>query len=185
MDSAAVNPIAFRVAVAGAIALFVAVFIVPEFWTETDAPLRPGSRMTFGVSEVSPVGSKAYPLRVYLHRRPGGALEIQVKSEHGERLLKVDRMLRPLDPTETLEFPLTRDQVVAPGTLWIAGGERVVNGMSSAGLVKRVLRYKSFKAVEVDGVDGKLYFELDTGILVGFEKRFGRHEVVGTLMSLQ
>ena len=174
-----------RLAVIVGLVIIVGLFLLPDFWKDTRTPLQPGGSLVFGISEASPRGSKAYPLRVILHKKPEGILEIQVKSEHGERFLTVDRNLQPADPIDNIEFPLALGGVLEPGALWISSSERAVGGMSAAGLVRRVVRYKAFKAVEVEGVEGGLrFFEVDTGLLVGFEVKIGRHEIVGSLLSL-
>ena len=108
-----------------------------------------------------------------------------MKAEHGERLLRVDRHLQPHNMTDAIEFPLSTGGVLQPGALWLPRGQREVGGMSHAGIVKRIVKYKMFKAIEVEGVEGGArYFELETGLLVGFEVQLNRTEIVGTLMSL-
>ena len=170
--------------IAGAV-IILAFFIVPEFLKDTDTPLQPGGRMTFGVTETSPKEAKAYPLRIMLHKRPAGFLELQVKTEHGERLLKVNRKLMPLDPIDTVEVPMSNGEVLELGAIWIPSSEREVGWMSAAGLVRRIRKYKVFKALEVEGVEGGVrYFELETGLLVGFDITIGRREIVGSLLSL-
>ncbi len=175
-----------RLTAAVVVVVFIGVFIVPEIWKDTDTPLRPGARLTFAVSEASARGATAYLLRVRLHKRPAGFLELQVESEHGERLLKVDRKLRPQDMLDTLEFPLSKNRILKPGTLWLPPSERQIGGMSGAGLVRKARRYATFRALEVEGVDGgQWYFDLSSGILVGFQYTERQHEIVGSLRSLQ
>lgn len=174
-----------RLAVVVGLLIIVGLFLIPDFLRDTRTPLQPGGRLVYGLSEASPRGSKAYPLRVILHKRPAGFLELQVKSEHGERFLRVDSNLQPSNPIDNIEFPLALGGDLQPGALWISSSERAVGGMSAAGLVRRVVKYKAFKAVEVEGVEGGLrFFEVDTGLLVGFEVKVGRHEIVGSLLSL-
>ena len=169
-----------------AIAVFVAVFILPDLLKPTDTPLQPGGRMVFGVTEAAGGKSKAYPLRIILHKRPAGFLEVEVKAEHGERLIKVDRQLLPLEPSENIEFPLALGGVLEPGALWLPPAERSPGWRSAAGLVRRIVKYKAFKTLEVEGVEGGArYFELDTGLLVGFEVRLRGLEVNGSLLSVR
>ena len=179
------TPIQVRLAVAAGVVILLAFFVVPDFWQETDAPLQPGGQMIFGVTETAPSSAKAYPLRIMLHKRPAGFLEIQVQNEHGERLLRVDRKLRPFDPTDNIEFPLAMGGVLEPGAVWIPSNEREIGWLSAAGFVRKVVKYNAFKALEVEGAEGGVrYFELETGLLVGFEVQIGNREIVGTLMRL-
>lgn len=180
------TPVQARIATAVGIVILVAIFVLPDVFKDTDAPLQPGGQLVYGVSEVSRVARKAYPVRATLHKRPGDVLELQIASEHGERLVKVDRRLQPLDPIEVIEFPLALEEDdVTPGALWLPRADREIGRLSLAGLVRRIVRYKSFLAIEVEGVqEGKLYFEVDTGLLVGFEVKVGRLEVVGSLLTL-
>ncbi|MEM7677275.1 MAG: hypothetical protein AAF449_14840 [Myxococcota bacterium] len=179
------TPIQIRWAVTIGIVALLAFIIVPDLFKSTDTPLQPGGRMVFGVSEAAPGKAKAYPLRVMLHERNEGALELQVKAEHGERFILVNRQLQPMNPMENIEFPLALGGEITPGALWIPSAEREIGGMSEAGLVRRVTKYKSFKVVAVEGVEGGTrFFELETGLLVGFEIKVGRKEIVGSLLSI-
>ncbi len=181
------SPLQLRIATIVGVIAFVVIFVVPEFLKDSDAPLQPGDRLLFAVTETSPSKSKAYLLRVILHKRPAGFLEVEVRTEHGDRLVRVDRKLRPVDATDQIEFPLALGGFLDPGALWLPSEQRVLDSISLGGYVKRVTSYKAFKALEVEaGPDNFRYYELDTGLLLGFERKDpGGREVAGTLMSLR
>ena len=180
------TPIQVRIlSTVGVIAALV-VWSLPDLLRPTAAPLKPGGRIIYGVSEVEPTNRKAYALRVSLFKRPSGFLEIQAKADHGEHLVKVTPDLQPEDLMDAIEFPLALGGALQPGSLWLQSGDREIGGMSVAGQVKRIVTYKSHKAYEVEGIDGgNRYFELDTGLLVGFEVTIGRREIVGSLLSIK
>ena len=181
------TPMQTRLLSITAVVVFLAVFLLPDLLRVGNAPLKPGGQMMFGVTEITSQAQRSYPVRVYLHSRPGGYLELQVKAEHGEQFIKVDPQLRPQDMTDAIEFPLAlSDEVFQPGALYLPSDERRLQTMSIAGMVRRITNYKNWKALEVEGIDGgSRYFDLDTGLLVGFDVRVGRRELVGSLMSIQ
>lgn len=151
-------------------------------------PLKQGSVMTYAVTESSAAKERAYTVRFAFIGTADDRVAVHVSSEHAERTFKLEKDLAPA-PGERLEFTLSGGQKVHPERIWLVPEDRRSGRLSGAGMVGPVQSYKEWRAVPVERNDDEetaiLYFEMETGLLVGFHFTTTDTELLGTLIGLR
>jgi len=151
-------------------------------------PLKQGSVMTFAATELSGEKERSYSVRLAFIGTADDRVAVQVRSERVERTFKLEKDLVPA-PGERLEITLSSGQKVHPERVWLIPGDRQAGKLSQAGMVGSVQNYKDWRVVPVERNDEEetaiLYFELETGLLVGFHFTTADTELLGTLIGLR
>ncbi|MBK6690112.1 MAG: hypothetical protein IPG45_36950 [Deltaproteobacteria bacterium] len=151
-------------------------------------PLKQGSVMTYAVTETTAEQERAYTVRFAFIGTADDRVAVQVKSERAERTIKLEKDLAPV-LGERLEITLSGGQKIHPERIWLIPEDRQAGKLSGAGMVGPVQGYKEWRVVPVERNDeeetGILYFEMETGLLVGFHFTTADTELLGTLIGLR
>ncbi len=162
-----------------ALLLFLVVPDTPACFPLDGAPVGPGQVLAYRVTESGPIGRRAWTLRVVLARaEQDDRLLLTVRGfGAASPTILVDRGLRPAQPGEFVEVPFAFGQRFYPGLLWLPSEDRRIGKLCAAGRVERLTPFLDATAWEVTGDDGgRRLYDLDTGLLIGFEVTLGQTE---------
>lgn len=150
-------------------------------------PLKQGSVLTYAATETGAERERAYSVRFAFIGTADDRLAVHVRSEREEKTFKLEKDLEVV-AGERLEIGLSSGQKVHPARLWLPSGERQVGKLGLAGMVGPVQNYRDWRVVPVERNDDEetaiLYFELETGLLVGFHFTTSDSELEGTLIGM-
>lgn len=149
----------------------------------TGMPFRPGQTATYRVTETVAAGKMSYTVRFSLAELEDGKRMLTLNSKYGTRSLAVDEALRPLQPGEQLRLPLSTKQNLAIDGLWLT---REARERSSQLVPLHQESWGMWRVVKIPSLSGgDLRYELDTGLLVGFEADLGPVKVEMLFLSLK
>ena len=120
--------------------------------------------------------------------REQGGFRLDVLSPHGVRSLNLEG--DSLQPTadrdnDPLEIVTESGMEVAPAMVWLPPERRTPGKNCLTGLVMGIEGFGGRRAWQVMHPDGMVYFDVDTGILSGFELEYGRTRVSGRLRRMR
>lgn len=153
-----------------------------------EAPLKQGGLLYYKLTEISPTTKRASHLRVRLIEPREQGWLMRMETGHGAEPvdIEVDRALRPALPGEVLEIPTILGEPLDLGLFWLPPDGRGSGRLSLAGRVEGIVPFEQWRAWDVAGDDGSSrFYELDTGLLVGFEVERRGSRVAGVLSAVR
>jgi hypothetical protein len=143
------------------------------------APVTDGGYLVYAVTESSPVGTEHYQLKLSF-REQSNRYQITFESTDAEKkapAVRVDRALVPDDNVITA-FDL--------GRLWLPPEARRSGARTPCGVVSGPRKFQRWEVFAIDGAcalaAGTRYYEVSTGMLVGFQFPGGQ-EITAQLES--
>lgn len=170
--------------------VFAAFMLLPDLFTFalSSNPVEDGTQMLFQVEEQDGKERHRYGVKLRFKERPEGGFRLDIMAPHGVRSLNLDA--DSLEPTadrdnDPLEFPTLTGVEVMPAIVWLAPSRRVPGMNCLTGIVTGMEGYGPWQTWQVAHQDGEFYFEVETGMLAGFEVEVGRTKVKARLRSLR
>lgn len=169
---------------------FAAFMLLPDLFTFalSSNPVEHGTQMLFQVEEDDGKEKHRYGVKLRFKERPEGGFRLDIMTPHAVRSLNLEA--ESLEPTadrdnDPLEFPTLTGVEVLPAIVWLHPSRRIAGMNCMAGLVAGMEGFGPWQTWQVAHPDGEFYFEVETGMLAGFEVEVGRTRVTARLRSLR
>jgi hypothetical protein len=148
------------------------------------APVQKGGYLVYAVSVSGPGASDTYDLRISFDEVTGDGVSITSAAKDAKSNQKLTPNL--LSTQGSLEFPLPGSaSSLAAGMLWLPPDQRKSGLLTKAGTVDRQRKFDKWDVWEIAGrvgsTVGSRFYEVNTGMLVGFTQSSGAIEVGGKL----
>jgi hypothetical protein len=155
-------------------------------WVRSGPPVEDGTVLLYQVDEEEGEETQRYGVKIRFRARDDGTFRADIMAPHGVRGLNVNERLEPTVERDNapLEFPTREGRPVEPGLLWLPPDRRVPGMNTLAGLVDGVVGRGRFEVWEVRQETGSVFFDVETGILVGFEVDVGKAKVKARLQGI-
>lgn len=145
-------------------------------------PLKLGGRMIYRVEESMQKHKTSYIATVTLVERPDGSIELKVADPHGDRLFPVRPDLQPISAYDVLDVPISTGETVPVDSFWLTDDQAEQARRSSP----RIQPWNEWNVRALpSSVAGNRLYELDSGVLVGFETKRGHLTIKGRLMAIR
>lgn len=185
------NPLVRR-AIVTAIVLAIA---VAAFWPEWAGlgfggpPVEDGTRLVFKTVEQTGASTRRYGTQLRFTLKDDKTFRLDIMTQQGVNSLDV--FASNLDPTadpdnEPLQFPAVEEGVeVTPGLLWLPPSHRQAGMNTVSGQVMGIGGLGQWRVWKVLHAEGEVYYEVETGLLAGFDLLIARTRVTARLRAIR
>lgn len=145
-------------------------------------PLKVGGRLIYQVTESMKTHKTSYTVNVSLVTKATGQLELKIADTHGERSFPVKEDLQPLSAYDVLDIPLSIGEGLPVDSFWLTDTER----KQIIQLGSQIKPWHDWRVQSVpSSINGNRLYEVDTGLLVGFEAKRSHLTIQGRLLAIR